>query len=40
MNKKYLGIALVSVGLGTLVYLYYGFYVPRNETTKVTTAVK
>ena len=39
MNKKYLGIALVSVGVGALVYLYYGFYVPRNETKK-TTAVK
>jgi hypothetical protein len=38
MNKQYLGVALFSVGVGTLVYLYYGFYVPRNETKKAVTA--
>lgn len=39
-NKQYLGIGLVSVGVAVLVYLYKGFYVPRNEkpaTTPTTT---
>lgn len=38
MNKKYLGVALISVGVGALTYLYYGYYLPRNEkTTKPVT---
>lgn len=36
MNKKDLGIVLFSVGIGNLVYLYYGFYVPRNQTKSTT----
>ena len=30
-KKQILGIALVSVGLGALIYLYRGFYVPKKE---------
>jgi len=33
MNKKYLGVALITVGVGALTYLYYRYYLPRNETT-------
>lgn len=31
MNKKYLGVALISVSIGALTYLYYRYYLPRNE---------
>jgi hypothetical protein len=30
-KKQIIGIALVSVGLGALIYLYKGFYVPKTE---------
>jgi uncharacterized protein YneF (UPF0154 family) len=30
-KKKIIGIALLSIGIGALVYLYKGFYVPRKE---------
>lgn len=32
MNKKQIiGVALVSVGIGALIFLYKGFYVPKKQ---------
>ncbi len=30
-KKKIIGIALLSIGVGALVYLYKGFYQPKKE---------
>lgn len=34
MKKQYLGIILTSLSIGGLVYLYLGFYKPRQEVAK------
>jgi hypothetical protein len=34
MKKSYLGIILTSLSIGGLVYLYLGFYKPRQEVAK------
>ncbi len=34
MKKSYIGILLTSLSIGGLVYLYFGFYKPRQEVTK------
>jgi hypothetical protein len=38
MNKQYLGVSLFSVGVNSLEYLQYGFYVTKNETKTTVTA--
>jgi hypothetical protein len=37
-KKQIIGIALVSVGLGALIYLYKGFYVPKKEVENMPIA--
>jgi hypothetical protein len=34
MKKSYMGIILTSLSIGGLVYLYFGFYKPRQEVAK------
>jgi hypothetical protein len=34
MKKSYIGILLTSLSIGGLVYLYFGFYKPRQEVVK------
>jgi hypothetical protein len=34
MKKSYLGIILTSLSIGGLVYLYLGFYKPRQEVAQ------
>lgn len=34
MKKGYIGIILTSLSIGGLVYLYLGFYKPRQEVVK------
>lgn len=34
MKKSYIGIILTSLSIGGLVYLYLGFYKPRQEVAK------
>ena len=34
MKKGYIGIILTSLSIGGLVYLYLGFYKPRQEVAK------
>lgn len=34
MKKSYIGIILTSLSIGGLIYLYFGFYKPRQEVAK------
>ena len=34
MKKSILGVVFTSLSVGGLIYLYYGFYKPRQEVIK------
>jgi hypothetical protein len=37
MKKSYLGVILTSLSIGGLVYLYFGYYKPRQEVIEELT---
>jgi len=37
-TKKIIGIAILSIGVGSLVYIYRGYYLPKKEVESMTPA--
>jgi hypothetical protein len=35
-TKKKIGIAILSIGVGSLVYIYRGYYLPKKEIEAMT----
>jgi hypothetical protein len=36
--KRIIGIALFSIGIGTLVYIYKGYYLPKKEVESMSAS--